>query len=101
MQEVTGSTPVFSTFPLRYEHWWIRSPDHVRASPFMPLSPTLLHRLAGHLGGLMGSPIRVQGADPLGGGSINDAYRLETSAGRYFVKVNRAERLPSLFEAEA
>ena len=36
---------------------------------------------------------------PLAGGSINRAFRLETDAGRYFVKLNRADR-KSMFVAE-
>ncbi len=37
----------------------------------------------------------------VGGGSINDAYRLTTRKGRYFLKLNHAERFPGMFEAEA
>ncbi len=37
----------------------------------------------------------------LGGGSINSAYQLNTSAGLYFVKVNDAMHYPGMFEAEA
>ena len=40
------------------------------------------------------------GAEPMGGGSINSAYRVQGRSGRLFVKVNRAERL-AMFEAEA
>ena len=45
--------------------------------------------------------VRVLQADAIGGGSINDAYRIGTNAGRYFLKVNSADRFPSMFEAEA
>ena len=38
---------------------------------------------------------------PVGGGSINDAYRLMTRSGNYFLKTNAADRFPSMFEAEA
>lgn len=37
----------------------------------------------------------------IGGGSINDARRLETSAGVFFVKLNEAEPFPGMFKAEA
>ena len=37
----------------------------------------------------------------MGGGSINDAWRLETDAGRFFLKTNSADSFPSMFEAEA
>lgn len=34
------------------------------------------------------------------GGSINDAYKLETSSGTFFLKTNSASRFPKMFEAE-
>ncbi len=37
----------------------------------------------------------------VGGGSINDARRLETSEGSYFAKINSAEDYPGMFEAES
>lgn len=46
------------------------------------------------------APVTVQRADELYGGSINDAYRLETTAGRFFLKVNTADRFPSPFKTE-
>ncbi|MFN3875801.1 MAG: fructosamine kinase family protein [Flavobacteriales bacterium] len=67
----------------------------------MPLSGSLIERLSEHLSVHLGRPTDVEMATPVGGGSINDAYRLETDAGRFFVKVNSADRFPSLFEAEA
>lgn len=45
-------------------------------------------------------PVTVLDTIPLIGGSINDAYRLDTSEGPYFLKVNSADRFPSMFEAE-
>lgn len=38
---------------------------------------------------------------PVGGGSINYAYRLNTSIGEYFLKYNLAETYPGMFESEA
>jgi len=38
---------------------------------------------------------------PVGGGDINDAYRFETSAGRFFIKINSASRFPQMFQKEA
>lgn len=38
---------------------------------------------------------------PEGGGSINQAFRLETSSGAYFIKYNSADRYPGMFECEA
>lgn len=37
----------------------------------------------------------------VGGGSINDARRINTSEGSFFVKLNDAEPFPGMFEAEA
>lgn len=67
----------------------------------MPLNGSLIERLSEHLSRHVGAPLDVETATPVEGGSINDAYRLETEAGRFFVKVNSADRYPSLFEAEA
>lgn len=67
----------------------------------MSLSQTLTDRLAAHLTQHLGRVVEVRHADPVGGGSINDAYCLNTSAGRWFVKVNAADRSPSMFTAEA
>ena len=38
---------------------------------------------------------------PVSGGSINDAYKLETDRGNFFVKKNSAVKYPLMFEAEA
>lgn len=67
----------------------------------MSLPGPLTERLSERLSAVLGAPVDVEEAVPVGGGSINDAYRLETDAGTYFVKTNRADRFPSLFEAEA
>jgi fructosamine-3-kinase len=37
---------------------------------------------------------------PVGGGSINDTYRLSVGPHRYFCKINEAGKLPGLFEKE-
>ncbi|MDZ7742918.1 MAG: fructosamine kinase family protein [Bacteroidota bacterium] len=37
----------------------------------------------------------------LSGGDINEAYRIETDAGYFFVKLNSASRFPGMFEKEA
>jgi protein-ribulosamine 3-kinase len=57
--------------------------------------PALAHDLAAQSGESAG---RVRSV-PLAGGSINSAFRLESDAGRYFVKLNRAAR-KSMFLAE-
>ena len=36
----------------------------------------------------------------ISGGSINDSFRVETTEGEFFLKLNSASRLPNMFEAE-
>jgi protein-ribulosamine 3-kinase len=71
----------------------------------MPLSGSLIEQLTGHLsshtGQSTGQTVVINEAVPIGGGSINDAYRLDTTAGRFFLKTNSADHYPSMFEAEA
>jgi len=43
----------------------------------------------------------ITGARPLSGGSINDAFQLETSSGSYFLKYNLASAYPGMFDQEA
>lgn len=38
---------------------------------------------------------------PVGGGSINAAFRVDTQAGSFFLKLNTANKYPGMFEAEA
>ncbi len=73
----------------------------------MPLSDSLLERLSERLSQHTGSPVDIEHEFTVGGGSINDAYRLDTNEGRFFVKVNPGsrpatptDRFPSMFEAE-
>lgn len=47
-----------------------------------------------------GDPFSATELTPIGGGDINQAFSISSDARRYFVKVNRAERLP-MSEAEA
>jgi fructosamine-3-kinase len=44
---------------------------------------------------------RVLGEQSVGGGSINDAYKVHTDHGIFFVKTNDAKRFPGMFAAEA
>ncbi|MBN2615813.1 MAG: fructosamine kinase family protein [Bacteroidales bacterium] len=48
-----------------------------------------------------GAPVQILNRSSVGGGSINAAYRLETTAGLFFTKVNSASRYPHMFEKEA
>jgi fructosamine-3-kinase len=45
--------------------------------------------------------ISILKASSLSGGSINMAFRLETNAGNFFMKYNRAETYPGMFQQEA
>lgn len=48
---------------------------------------------------LLGTPIEA--AFHVSGGDINEVRRLETSSGRFFLKMNRAAHAPQMFTAEA
>jgi len=48
-----------------------------------------------------GKPATIEKASGIGGGCINDAHRVETGQGSFFVKFNHAGRYPGMFEAEA
>ena len=48
-----------------------------------------------------GKMVSLKGSSPLSGGSINEAYRLDTSAGAFFMKYNRADAYPGMFGQEA
>lgn len=67
----------------------------------MPLKGSLSERLGELISRHTGSYAEVEREVPVGGGSINDCYRLDTNLGRFFLKVNAADRHPSFFEAEA
>lgn len=43
----------------------------------------------------------IQSEKPLSGGSINEAYCLQTTSGNFFLKFNIADRYPGMFEKEA
>jgi fructosamine-3-kinase len=47
-----------------------------------------------------GKKTGISSATSLGGGSINEAYRLETDSGTYFLKHNKASAYPAMFEKE-
>lgn len=67
----------------------------------MQLTASLIACLADHLGRRLGRRVEIQRELPVGGGSINDCFRLDTTAGPLFAKLNTADRFPSMFEAEA
>ena len=45
--------------------------------------------------------VDILGASSIGGGCINNAMKVETTAGIFFLKWNDAKRFPKMFEAEA
>ena len=45
--------------------------------------------------------VSLKNTSSVGGGSINDTYRFETSAGDYFIKKNSSQRYPEMFAKEA
>ena len=53
------------------------------------------------LGQHTGINTTINRASSLSGGSINDAYLLETTSGKYFMKYNLASAYPGMFEQEA
>ena len=65
------------------------------------LPVALTHEISALLSVHTGTDILIQRAVPLSGGSINNAFRLETSAGNFFMKYNRASAYPGMFEKEA
>jgi len=46
-------------------------------------------------------PVKIINTGSLSGGSINDAYKVSTNAGQFFVKKNSASLYPQMFEKEA
>ncbi|MDP3876495.1 MAG: fructosamine kinase family protein [Methylobacter sp.] len=53
-----------------------------------------------HIEAAIGQPFKLLKAEPVSGGDINAAYRLQAEERSFFVKLNRPERL-AMFEAEA
>ena len=53
-----------------------------------------------HISAVTGKALRLANARPIGGGCINEAYRLDGDGGPYFAKLNRDDKLEML-EAEA
>ncbi len=45
--------------------------------------------------------LSINSVGVIGGGSINDAHRIQTSHGTFFAKTNEHEAYPGMFEAEA
>lgn len=65
------------------------------------LTESLKNAIESALAEKTGKTVSVEQLRPLSGGSINDAYKLETTAGDFFMKHNRKDRYPEMFEKEA
>lgn len=52
------------------------------------------------INGALGTNAQILRVGIVGGGSINDARKIETTAGIFFAKLNDAELFPGMFEAE-
>jgi protein-ribulosamine 3-kinase len=48
-----------------------------------------------------GKAVIISETTSIGGGCINEAYSLQTNAGKYFIKFNSAAAFPGMFEKEA
>lgn len=65
------------------------------------MNPKLVVYLSTTISDATHRPFTLRNSTPVGGGSINEAYRLEgTDGARYFLKLNAAQHLP-MFIAEA
>lgn len=53
------------------------------------------------IGARTGEAVELRSSRPLPGGSINEAYKMETTRGNFFIKYNNAGRYPHMFEKEA
>lgn len=64
------------------------------------LSPKIISELSHALTKYVGATVEISSTQSVGGGSINQAYKLLTNHGYFFVKVNSSTRYPGMFEAE-
>ena len=67
----------------------------------MTLPGTLTQHLEAFLSGKLERTITLLQVDRVHGGSVNDAFRLDTEDGFFFLKINIADQFPSLFSSEA
>lgn len=61
----------------------------------------LSKNILNHISAQLNKDFDVVSINSVGGGSINDAYQLQTTQGDFFVKTNFASRFPGMFEKEA
>ncbi|MBE9491284.1 MAG: fructosamine kinase family protein [Bacteroidetes bacterium] len=65
------------------------------------LPDTLAGKFESSLSVKFNQVVKILNIRSLSGGSINEAFLLETNAGKYFFKCNYASRYPGMFEKEA
>lgn len=61
---------------------------------------SIWHDIQTHIGDALGRPVSLAAPAAVGGGCINQAYRVQAGDSRFFVKLNTATGL-AMFEAEA
>jgi len=67
----------------------------------MTLNHHLLHHIQQQLQQMLGTDLHIRQSIPVYGGDINRSYRLKTSKGDFFVKINDNDIYPHMFEKEA
>ncbi len=67
----------------------------------MGLSADLTDFLQSKLSSVLNEPIQISGTKPVSGGSINQAYCLQTNAGKYMLKLNSKSAYPNMFACES
>jgi len=65
------------------------------------LPEIIQHKIIQNLTSNPNNEVRFFASQPLAGGDINSAARMETSLGNFFVKWNRADAFPEMFQKEA
>lgn len=65
------------------------------------LNREILGQIENMLEKRFGKTVKTGRTSGIGGGCINDAHRVDTSEGSFFVKYNNARRYPGMFSAEA
>ncbi len=65
------------------------------------LNRQILSQIENMLEARLGKTVKTLRTSGVGGGCINDAHRVDTSEGSFFVKYNNARRYPGMFTAEA
>ena len=65
------------------------------------ISPTIKNSIEEKLSQKLSTTLRIISSSAISGGCINEAFKLETTSGPFFIKLNSAARFPKMFQAEA